>query len=279
VTYRFPAIVLFAVTVASAVASAETDLPRQLEGVQQDDRRGVQLDLDLVFTDEDGHDHRLGDYLSSGKPMLLTLNYLMCQMLCTETLNGLLEGLRGLDWTPGKEFQLVTVSIDPREKPDLAFEKRRAYLTELGCDDATWHFLTGTQAATEALAAQVGFNFRYDRETDQFAHPPTILFISPDGKVMQYLFGKVFKPRDLKYALMDASEGKVGSTFDQLIWSCFHYDELTGKYTPFAFGIMRLGGAGTAITLGTVLFILWRRERARTLLGLTPHPSPGEQLS
>ena len=155
----------------------------------------------------------------------------------------------------------MTVSIDAREKPRLAKAKRQSYLEAVDRAGMEWHFLTGPEGSIHKLAEETGFRFRYDEETDQFAHPPAIMFISPDGRVMQYLFGKEFKPRDLKFALMDASEGKVGSTFEQLVWSCFHLDENTGEYTPFALGIMRLGGTATASILGLVLFFYWRRER------------------
>lgn len=247
-----------------AGARAESAVPPQLAGSKADDHRGQAVDLDLEFTDEDGKAVRLRDFFAKGKPVLLTLNYYMCQMLCTETLNGLTEGLRGLEWTPGNQFELVTVSIDPREKPKLAFEKRKSYLLELGRQDANWHFLTGKQPAIDKLADEVGFRFHYDAETDQFAHPAVIMFLSPEGKVMQYLFGKQFPLRDLKFALMDASEGKVGSTFEQLVWSCFHYDETSGRYTPFAYGIMRIGGAATVLMLVIVLGVLWRRDRRET---------------
>ncbi len=255
-----------------SVGRAESQVPPQLEGIHNDDRRGATVELRTQFKDEDGNDVELGKFFKEGRPVLLTLNYFMCTMLCTETLNGLTEGLRGLEWTAGKEFELVTISIDPRETSELAYEKRKSYLMSLGRPEANWHFLTGKQRDIDAVAKAVGFNFRYDAATDQFAHPPTIMFLSPDGRVMQYLFGKVFKPRDLKFALMDASEGKVGNTFEQLVWSCFHFDETSGRYTPFALGIMRIAGGATALTLGIVLAVLWRRERPHSRAGLMPAP-------
>lgn len=242
-------------------ALAEYALPEQDEGVQQDDRRGAQVDLDLRFHDHTGKVVRLGDYFQDDKPVLLTLNYYQCKMLCTEQLNGLVKSLRTLDWTAGDRFNLVTASIDFREGLPLAAGKHETYLGEYDRDGAEWSFLTGTHESIQSLTQAVGFNFKYDRETNQYAHPPVIMFLSPDGKVMQYLFGKEFKSRDMKFALMDASRGKVAGVFEQLVWSCFHYDESTGAYTPFAFGIMRLGGALIMLLLGGALFIFWRRER------------------
>ena len=274
-----PALTLLAGLVPSAVVRAEeSGVPAQLVGSKTDDHRGQLIDLDLEFQDEDNRPVALRDFFQTGKPVILTLNYLMCQMLCTETLNGLTEGLRSLDWNPGQQFQIVTVSIDGREKPELAFEKRKSYLLELGRQEANWHFLTGDTETIGKLADQVGFRFQYDPETDQFAHPAVIMFMAPDGQIMQYLFGKQFSARDLKFALMDASEGKVGSTFEQLVWSCFHYDESSGKYTPFAFGIMRLGGAGTVLTLGIVLAVLWRRDKKRAKGPLAVVPRLEEQV-
>jgi protein SCO1/2 len=251
------------------------EVPEQMAGIVQDDKRGSKLDLDLEFVDQNGKSVTLRNYFTDGRPVLLTMNYYMCTMLCTEVLNGLVEGLSGLDWTPGEKFQVVTVSIDEREKPWLAKKKQAAYLEELGRDGANWSFLTGSKKSIDALSAATGFAFRYDDETDQFAHPPTIMFVSPDGVITQYLMGKMFQPDSIRWALMDASEGTIGSTFERLAWSCFHYDDKTGQYTPYAMGIMRLGGAATVMILSFVLTFWWLRERRyRTL-----EPQLMEQLT
>lgn len=263
----------------SVALCAELEVPAQLQGVTVDDSRGAQVDLSTTFVGEDGSDIALSELFEEGKPVLLTLNYFRCTMLCTEQLNGLVESLRGLDWTPGDQFNLVTVSIDPREGSALASAKRASYLGALDRDGAQWRFLTGREASIHQLAGDVGFRFKYDRETDQFAHPPAFMFLSPDGRVMQYLFGKQFNPRDVKFALMDASEGKVGSVFEQLVWSCFHYDDTTGAYTPFAMGIMRLGGGLTALILMVVLGLLWRRDRRQAARELAATPSVVELMT
>ena len=250
-----------ALCVWAGAASAQTAVPEQLQGVEAVDRRGAPVTGELGFRAHDGAEVTLGSFFTDGKPVLLTMNYYQCRMLCTEQLNGLVEGLRTLEWTPGKEFRLVTVSIDTREGMELASAKRASYLESLDREGADWHFLTGSAESIHQLAEDVGFRFKYDAETDQYAHPPVLMFLSPEGKVMQYLFGKQFKSRDLKFALMDASKGQIGSTFEQLVWSCFHYDETVGAYTPFAKGIMRLGGGLTVLVLSTVLMVWWRRER------------------
>jgi protein SCO1/2 len=262
-------------------AGAVVQIPEELQGVTTVDRRGSDVSLNLKFKNEEGDEVRLQDYFADGKPVLLTLNYYRCTMLCSEMLNGLTESLRTLEWTPGDNFRLVTVSIDPREKPAMAKAKRASYLESLDRHGAEWNFLTGSERDIHALAKAVGYRYKYDAETDQFAHPPAIMFLSPEGRVMQYLFGKRFKGRDLKFALMDAAEGKVGSTFEQLVWSCFHLDENSGQYTPFALGIMRLGGTATAVILAFVMFYWWRRERKDLPVAVTQERRPelAEQVS
>lgn len=245
-----------------AVAQNLEDVPEQMRGVDIEDKRGAQVSTDLRFVDHEGAEVALSDLLGGQKPVLLTMNYYQCRMLCTEQLNGLVKSLRLLDWTAGDQFRMVTVSIDHHEGPKLAASKRKSYLFELGRDEADWHFLTGRKESIAALAAQVGFQFKYDKETGQYAHPPAIMFLSPDGRVMQYLFGKEFSARTLKFALMDASEGKTATVLERLAWTCFHYDEQSGEYTPYAMGIMRLGGALTALILAGVLAFFWRRERS-----------------
>jgi len=254
-------VLLCSLFVQPATAQPVGEVPEQMAGIVQGDKRGAQIDLDLEFVDQNGKTVTLRNYFVDGRPVLLTMNYYMCTMLCTEVLNGLVEGLSNLDWTPGEKFQVVTVSIDEREKPWLAKKKRAAYLEELGRDGADWNFLTGDKKSIAALSAATGFAFRYDDETDQFAHPPSIMFVSPDGVITQYLMGKLFQPDSIRWALMDASEGTIGSTFERLAWSCFHYDDKTGQYTPYAMGIMRLGGAATVIILSFVLTFWWLRER------------------
>jgi protein SCO1/2 len=158
----------------------------------------------------------------------------------------------------------VTISINPKEGPKLAREKRKSYLYALGMgEDVDWSFLVGAKSDIDTVANAVGFNYRYLPDEDQYAHPAVIFFVSPKGKISRYLYGINYPGQQIKFALVDASEGRVGSTVDRIILSCFHYDETVGAYGPFAFGIMRLGGALTLFVLGSVLFVFWRRERRR----------------
>ncbi len=258
------ALLLLALSLASARARAEEALPRKLQGVTVEERLGAQVDLGLRLRDQTGREVALADYFRDGKPVLLTLNYYRCKMLCNLQLNALTAGLRGLEWTAGDRFRIVTVSIDHRESSKLASEKRAAHLRALGRGAAVdWSFLVGDERSVRRLADQVGFGYRYDRESDQFAHPAAIMFLSPLGKVSRYLYGIEYRPRDLKFALIEAAEGRVGSVADRLILSCFHYDSSSGRYGPFAFGIMRLSGAATLVLLGGFLAVHWRREVRR----------------
>lgn len=236
-------------------------MPSELAAVDVEEHLDAAVDPKLVFRSDSGAEVTMGDLLVGDVPTLLTLNYFTCETLCSLQLNAVLEGLKALDWTPGEEFRVVTVSIDPKEDVALAASKKAAYLTSLGKgDNVEWHFLTGEQDAISSLAETVGFRYSYDAKTGQYAHPAVIAFISPEGKVARYVYGVRYTAMDLKFALMEAAAGRVGSPAERLILSCFRYDESVGKYTPFAFGIMRLGGVVTMAFLGLAGIVLWRRE-------------------
>lgn len=257
---------LIAVTLAAPPAEAVERLPTQLEGITIKEQLGRQAAIDAAFTDHNGKAVRLRDYLKDGKrPVLLTLNYYRCTTLCSIQLNILVKALRKMEWAPGENFRLVTVSIDHREKPSLARGKRKSYLDQLKRGDVDWSFLVGQEGEIRKLARSVGFGYRYDEDQDQWAHPAAAIFISPQGKIVRYIYGLEFSAQDLKFAIMEAAEGRVGSTVDRLILSCFHYDATLGRYGPFAFGIMRLGGGATVLIFGAFLAIFWRRERRKRL--------------
>lgn len=224
---------------------------------------GEFVDQSLSFTDYTGKKVKLGDFLDGERPILLTLNYYRCPVLCNVQLNALTEALREMEWTPGDDqFQVVTVSLDPREVQTHAEGKRRVHLAALERgDDVGWTFLTGDAINIKLLAAQLGIGYAYDKEQDQYAHPPVVTFVSPKGKIARYLYGIAYDPRDLKFGLLEAAEGRVGSTMDKLILSCFHYDATLGRYGPFAMGIMRIGGGFMVLIIGAALFFFWRRER------------------
>jgi protein SCO1/2 len=249
----------------SAAQDRTEPVPRQLARVGVEERLDAALPLQLLFKDEAGRDVALGSYVRPGRPVLLTLNYYRCPMLCTLELNGLVDGMKGLAWTAGDEFDVVTVSFDPRETPSLARAKKQSYLEDLGrpSAEAGWHFLTGSPASVEALTKVVGFSTQYDRETDQFGHAAVVMLVTPDGRVARYLYGVKFEPATLKLALLEASKGTIGSTWERFILYCYHYDADRGRYALAALSIMRAGGALTVLVLSCVIGGFWLRDRRR----------------
>lgn len=265
------ATLLLATAVFGGRAAAMEQEPVALRGVTIEEKLGEKAAIDATFTDHEGRPVSLSDYLSAGVPVMLTLNYYRCETLCSFQLNSVLSGLKALDWTPGDTFKVVTVSIDPREDTELARSKRANYLEEYGRGDGvSWSFLTGDQDQIDALADSVGFRYRYVEDEDQYAHPAAAIFLAPDGTVTRYLTGLTTEARDLRFAIMEASDGRVGSPIDQFIFSCYRYDYVGGKYTPFAFGVMRAAGTLTVIGLALLLTLLFRSERQRARLMETP---------
>jgi protein SCO1 len=248
-----------------AFAQRSEPLPRELEGVGITEVPGARIPLQLTFLDEDGKTVRLSDYFAAGRPVILTLNYYRCPMLCGLMLNGLLDGLKQLPWTPGHEFEIVTVSIDPLETPTLARLKKQSYMEEYARPAAVagWHFLVGQPENITALADAVGFHYRYDEERKQYAHAAGLFVATPDGRVARYLYGVMYEPRTLRLALTEAARGDIGSSVDQLLLYCFHYDANQGRYVVAAETFMRLGGGATALILGLWLFTWWRRSTRR----------------
>lgn len=237
-------------------------VPSELAAVAVDEHLEALVDPALTFTSATGETVTMGPLLQNGKPTLLTLNYFTCETLCSVQLNAVLDGLKTLDWLPGRDFNVVTVSIDPNEGPDVSGPKRQSYLDSLGRDGADWTFLTGTQDNISALAETVGFRYSYDESTGQYAHPAVVAFTSPEGRISRYIYGIQYPAMDLKFALMESAAGRAGSPVEKLILSCFRYDATVGRYTPWAFGIMRLGGVVTMLVLGVLGTVLWRREYA-----------------
>lgn len=243
--------------------------PEPLQQVGIEEHLDARLPLDLEFVDETGATVTLRDYFDGELPVILTMNYYRCPMLCGLQLNGFLEGLRGLEWTIGDRFRIVTVSIDPLEGPELANEKKRNYLIEYGRPGTggEWHFLTGRGEAIRRLADAVGFGYTYDPETAQYAHAAALMVATPDGRLARYLYGLEYPPGQLRMALLEASRGEIGSTLDRVMLYCFHYDPSSRRYAPVAMNIMRVGGGLTALLLGGTLAMLWvgdLRRRRRT---------------
>ncbi len=246
-----------------SVAAAQLT-PKELEEVGVTERLGERLPLDLAFTNESGETVTLGKYLGdegAGKPIILTLNYYTCPMLCHLTLEGLVGGLEELEWTAGDEFEIVTVSINPEESPRQALAFKNAYMMKYGREaDDGWHFHVGSEQNIKQLAEAVGFNYKYDEKTGEYAHTATIVFITPDGVISKYMDGVMFQSRDLRLALVEASGGKVGSPMDKiLLFTCFQWDPDANSYVPVAWKVMRAGGALTMMLLASGLFVLWLR--------------------
>jgi protein SCO1/2 len=237
-------------------------VPEGLNDVGVEEHLDAQLPMDLEFVDENGAAVRLGDFFDGDRPVILTLNYYKCPMLCGLQLNGVVDGLEEMDWTPGVEFEMVTVSINPLETPELAKAKKQNYLKRYERPAAArgWHFLTGREDNIKRLAETVGFGYRYDPEVDQYAHAAVIFACTPDGRVARYLYGIEYPAKRLKLALMEASEGEIGGALDQLIMYCYHYDPSSRRYAPVAMNIMRVGGGASALVLVLVLGGLWVRE-------------------
>jgi len=238
--------------------------PGVLQEVGFDQKLGEAIPLDLAFKDEAGKDVRLGDYFGK-KPVVLSLVYYECPMLCTISLNGLSGALEVLSFVPGQEFEVVTVSFDPKEGPVLAAAKKKAYMARYKRPEAHagWHFLTGPKESVERLTKAVGFRYVWDAETKQFAHPAGILVATPEGKVSHYLFGVEYSPKDLRLALVDAAGGKIGNAVDQVLLYCYQYDPETGRYSASILNVVRLGGLMTVVALGGFILTASVRRRRR----------------
>jgi protein SCO1/2 len=244
---------------------AQSSLPPVLRQVAFDQRLNEQVPLDLVFQDETGTQVQLGDYFGK-KPVILVLAYYRCPRLCTEVLNGLVRALMDVTFDVGREFNVVTVSFDSRETPDLAAAKKKTYLERYGRAGAAegWHFLTGGEESIVRLTEAVGFRYTYDARHDQFAHASGIMILTPQGKIARYFYDISYPPRDLRFGLVEASENKIGSPVDRILLYCFHYDPSEGKYGAAIMNIVRLGGALTVLLLGTFLGLLWWQERRKS---------------
>ena len=269
-----PALVAVSMMLAAAVVSAQdsgrlaprqgapsSQMPVPLNKVAFEQRLNEQLPLDLPFKDETGASVRLGDYFGR-KPVVLAFVYYECPMLCTQVLNGLESALRVLNESVGDEFDVVTVSFDPRETPVLAAGKKKAYLERYKRASAEqgWHFLTGDQASIDALTQAAGFSFTWDEQTQQFAHASGIIVATPAGKLARYFLGIDYAPRDVKFALMESASERIGSLADQVLLYCYHYNPSTGNYGFVAMRAVRLGGAVTLMALVGFVFVSLRRD-------------------
>ena len=243
---------------------AASVVPRPLREIGFDQRLDERVPLDVEFKDEQGRTVKLGEYFGH-KPVVLAFVYYDCPMLCTMVLSSITSTLGVLSLDPGKDFELVMVSFDPRETPELAARKKAEYLHRYDrpATASGWHFLTGEPPSIERLTKAAGFRYTWDDETQQFAHPAGIVVLTPDGRLARYLFGLEYGPRDLRFALIEASEGRIGTAVDAALLYCFHYDPMTGRYGFVVMRVLRVAGAATVLALGTFVFVMLRRERNR----------------
>lgn len=238
-----------------------------LAQVRIDQKLNHQVPLDLQFKDESGKTVALGDYFGK-RPVVLTLVYYQCPMLCTQVLNGMTSTLKVLTFDAGKDYEVVAVSIDPRETPQMAAEKKAVYLKDYHRPGAEqgWHFLVGDQQNISKLADAVGFHYAWDQRTQQYAHATSIMLVTPSGKLAQYYYGIEYSPRDVRFGLIQASQGKIGTLVDSVILYCFHYDPTAGRYGLVVTRALQLAGGATILILGGFMFIMFKAEVKRPKL-------------
>jgi protein SCO1/2 len=242
---------------------SSTGVPKALREIGFDQHIDQQLPLDVPLRDEAGRAVTIGDYFGK-RPVVLLFAYYDCPMLCTQVINGLSSALGVLSLQPGKDFEIVTVSFNPHDTPETAREKKAIYIERYnkpGANEA-WHFLTGDQPAIDRLTKAAGFKYAWDADTKQYAHPTGVMVLTPDGRLARYLFGIEYGPRDLRYALVEASEGRVGNAVDTLLLYCYHYDPETGRYGLAIMRSIRIAAAGTVLVLAGFIVVMVRREKS-----------------
>jgi protein SCO1/2 len=247
---------------SSLPLSAQPGFPSPAKDVAYDQRLGEPVPLDLVFNDETGRAVKLSEFFGK-KPLLLSLVYYDCPMLCGMATDGLVRSLKAVTYDVGKEFEVLTVSFDPREKPELAAAKKKNVLAAYGrsAAGAGWHFLTGDEANIARLTRAVGFRYVWDAEQKQYAHPTGIVTLTPQGRVSKYFFGIEYASKDIRFGLIEATDERIGSAVDRLLLLCYHYDPKVGRYTPAIVRLMRAAGALTVALVGGLIFVLLRREK------------------
>lgn len=245
----------------------EHGLPKAVQGVGIDQKLGDSLSLSLPVRDEAGHVVPLGSFFGK-RPVLLVLSYYGCPNLCTMVMNGVFSVMKTVPFTPGKDYDVVDLSIDPKETPELAAKKKAAYL--LGFhqqqSEQAIHFLTAEQSTIDVITKQVGFRYTYDTASKQFAHASGIMLLTADGHLSRYFFGVEYSPKDLKLGIMDASGGKIGTVADKLLLYCYHYDPAQAKYGVAITNILKIGGGLTLLALGAMFLVLRKRARSKVQL-------------
>lgn len=272
---RLSATVTVAALVAAFTATASAQInsgvmsppanerPPRLQNVGIDQHLDAQVPRDLAFLDESGKAVKLGDYFGR-RPLILNLVYFNCTMLCGEELAGLASAMRLIKFDVGNQFDVITVSFDPRETPAMAAAKKKDFVDRYGRANAAsgWHFLTGQAESINALTKAAGFQYQYDEKTNQYAHATAIMVLTPQGHISRYFYGVDFPPKDLRMGLVEASEGKIGNAVDAVLLYCYHYDPASGKYGAVIGNILRLGAAVTILLIGGMILVLWRLDRS-----------------
>jgi protein SCO1 len=250
------------------MAPAANVRPPGLNDVGIEQRLNEQVPANLSFVDESGRPVKLADYFGK-RPIILNLVYYRCPMLCGEVLSGLTSALKPMSLEPGKDFDVLTVSFDPHETPLDATASKAEYLKRYRRAGAErgWHFLTGSQASIDALTKAVGFQYHYDSKIGQFAHTTAIMILTPEGRIAQYYYGVEFSPKDLRLALVQASQNKVGNVVDQILLYCYHYDPASGRYSMMVTRVLQLAALATVVFLGGFIFIMVRRESTHDVIG------------
>ncbi len=242
----------------AAVALAQQTLPPELQNIRIDQRLGSQVPLRTQFVDEHGSTVELGSLIHD-RPVLLAMVYYECPMLCSQILSGVVAGLKPLSLRAGRDFDVIAISINPRETSTEAADKESFYTQRYG-DEKGWHFLTGSEDSIHAVADAIGFHYAYDPHSKMFIHASGVTILTPEGKAARYLYGVAYEPKDLKLALIEASNRKIGSRVDQILLFCYHYDPKTGKYGAIAMNSLRAGAILILIAMAIGLGLLWRRE-------------------
>lgn len=239
--------------------------PAILENVGIDEKLGKKIDLSLPFKNEKGESVTLGQYFTGKKPVIISPVYFECPRLCNFHLNGLVDALKGVDWNAGDKYEVLAISFDSNEKPDVASLKKDSYMKvydRVGSEKG-FHFLTGGEDSVQMLMSEVGFKFRWNEEMKEWAHASAAILVSPDGTITRYLPGIVFEPKDVRMAIVEAGKGQIGTFVDQLVLYCFHYDPREGRFTILASNVMKLGGGAMTLALGLWLLPFWLRNRRR----------------
>jgi protein SCO1/2 len=255
-------------TISMQDSNLKPALPGALAGVGIDQKLDYQVPLNLTFINEAGASVPLSSFFHTGKPVILALVYYRCPMLCTQILNGLESSLKAVSFNPGQDFEIVAVSFDPKDTWELAAAKKQTYLKRYGRANTAngWHFLTGDEANIKALTDAVGYHYKYDPATDQFAHASGIMIVTPEGRLSRYFYGVEYAPRDVRLGLVEASRNKIGSPVDQILLFCYHYDPSTGKYGALVMNMVRLAGGSFVLVGGAILWIALRREKRDELV-------------